>query len=84
MPLLGEDHPNTHLFDEVDVSIRTAFVQFLFDPELLGHVSQHLCIYRLFPRPVVALRNAAFMAAYKATSAIGDTSFIEDLIKTQV
>lgn len=83
-PTLGEDHPNSYLFDEVDVSIRVAFVQFLFDPELLGHIDQHLCIYRLFPRPVVALRNAAFMTAYKATSGTADISFIKELIKTQV
>lgn len=84
LPTLGEDHPSSHLFDEVDVSIRIAFVQFFFDPELLGHIDQHLCIYRLFPRPVVALRNAAFLTAYKASSATADTNFIKELMKTQV
>lgn len=84
LPILGEDHPSAYLFNEVDVSIRIAFVQFLFDPDLLGHIDQHLCIYRLFPRPVVALRNAAFLAAYKASSAMADTEFIKELMKTQV
>ncbi len=82
--VFGEDHPYDELLNEVDVSIRVAFVQFLFDPELLGHVDQHLCIYRLFPRPVVALRNSAFLAAYKSSLGTTDVQFIQELIKTQV
>lgn len=84
VPALGEDHPSHGLLDEVDVTIRIAFVQFLFDDELLGHIDQHLCIYRLFPRPVVALRNSAFLAAYRNSISTNDTQFIQELIKTQV
>ena len=50
---------------EVDVMIRTAFVEFLFNPEILSCVDQCLCIFRLFPRPVVSLRPSTFMATYQ-------------------
>ena len=83
-PTLGEEHPDHNLFNEVDVEIRVAFVQFLFDSELLGYIDQHLCVYRLFPRPVVALRSSAFLAAYRSLVSTTDTRFIERLIKTQV
>ena len=83
-PSLGEDHPDRYMLDEVDVIIRIAFVQFLFDPEILGIIEQHLCIYRLFPRPVVALRNSAFLTSYRNTVSTSDTCFIKELIKTQV
>ena len=82
--VLGEEHPCAGLLNEVDVTIRIAFVQFLFDVELLGLIDQHLCIYRLFPRPVVALRNSAFLSAYKTAVGTTDVKFIQELIKTQV
>ena len=86
LPLLtlGEDHPDRFFLDEIDVTIRIAFVQFLYDPEILGLIAQHLCIYRLFPRPVVTLRNSAFLSAYRKSLPDLDTGFIQQLIKTQV
>ena len=74
--------PDSFWLDEIDVALRTSFVQFLFNPEVLGLVDQYLCIYRLFPRPVVTLRSAAFFSAYAQITK--DTSFILELVKTQV
>ena len=70
--------------EEVDVMIRTAFVEFLFNPEILGCVDQSLCIFRLFPRPVVSLRPSTFMTTYQKNSPTTDTNFIRDLIRSQV
>ena len=70
--------------DEVDVMIRIAFIEFLFSSEILGCVDQFLCIFRLFPRPVVALRYSTFMTTYQKHSPATDTSFIKDLVRSQV
>ena len=69
---------------EVDVSIRTAFIEFLFSPEILGNIDCYLCIFRLFPRPVVSLRSSAFMSNYQKSSPSADTQFIRNLIRSQV
>ena len=70
--------------EDVDVLIRMAFVEFLFSPEILGQVERHLCVFRLFPRPVVALRGKAFMAGYQKASPTTSPAFITSLIKSQV
>jgi len=67
---------------EAEASIRWSFAQFLFSMDMLELMEQHLCIYRLFPRPVVNLRSSAFLKAYTAMTP--DTGFIQELLKTQV
>ena len=69
---------------EVDVGIRVAFVQFLLSSEVLGNIDQHLSLYRLFPRPVVALKTSTFMSSYQKSSSVADGKFIRDLIQSQV
>ena len=69
---------------EVDVTIHTAFVEFLSNSEILGCVDQCLCIFRLFPRPVVSLRPSTSMTTYQKNSPTTDTNFIRNLIRSQV
>ena len=68
-PTHTHTHTHTHTLHcvaaEVDVMICTAFVEFLFNLEILGCVDQCLCIFRLFPRPVVSLRPSTFMTTYQ-------------------
>lgn len=81
---MGEDSFMKHFLDDIDTEIRISFVDFLFSAEVLGLVDQHLCIYRLFPRPVVTLRKSAFLRAYQKTVATSDTRFVRGLIQSQV
>ena len=64
--------------------IRTAFVEFLSNLEILGCVDQCLCIFQLFPRPVVSLRPSTFMTTYQKNAPTTDTNFIRNLIRSQV
>ncbi len=41
-----EDGCRKHLENNVDVMIRLAFVDFLFNVDILGLIDQYLCIYR--------------------------------------
>ena len=79
-----ESQQLTYMGEEVDIMIRIAFIDFLFSPEILGCVDQFLCIFRLFPRPVVAIRYSTFMTTYQKQSPTTDTSFIKDLVRSQV
>ena len=72
------------LRDEVDVMIRVAFVEFLFSPEILGCTETFMVIYRLFTRPVVAIKNTAFIHGYQKSSPATNTEFIQNLIRSQV
>ena len=72
------------LQDEIDVMIRVAFVEFLFSPEILGCTEQFMCIYRLFTRPVVAIKTTAFIHGYQKSCPATDTEFIQNIIRSQV
>lgn len=72
------------LGDDVDVMIRVAFIEFIFSSEILGLLERHLCVYRLFPRPVVSLKLVSFMSAYEKSCPNTDKTFIKELIKSQV
>lgn len=79
----ADDQPNS-IADEVDVMIRIAFVEFLFSSEILGCTEQYLCIYRLFTRPVVAIKTTAFIHGYQKSCPATNTEFINNLIRSQV
>ena len=83
-PALGDDCFYSSIGHEVDVMVRVAFVDFLFCAEILGLIEQHLCVYRLFPRPVVALKRNAFLRAYGHASPATEPQFIRDFILSQV
>jgi hypothetical protein len=78
----GEDRL-TALRDEVDVMIRVAFVEFLFSPEILGCTETFMVIYRLFTRPVVAIKTTAFVHGYQKSCPATNTEFIQNLIRSQ-
>jgi hypothetical protein len=71
------------LQDETDILIRIAFVEFLTSSDMLGLLDSHLTIFRLFPRPVVSLRKASFLAAYSKQKLKVDMKFISYFIQTQ-
>ena len=80
-----EDDPSTReLGDDVDVMIRIAFIEFIFSNEILGLLEKHLCVFRLFPRPVVSLKQVSFVSAYEKACPNTDKTFIKELIKSQV
>lgn len=81
---LSDDAAPRDLGDDVDVMIRIAFIEFLFSPEILGLIEKHLCVFRLFPRPVVTLKQVAFLSSYEKTCSNTDKSFIKELIRSQV
>ena len=81
---LVEDLATRELGDDVDVMIRVAFIEFIFSYEILGLLEKHLCVFRLFPRPVVSLKQVAFMSAYEKACSNTDKTFIKELIKSQV
>ena len=64
--------------------IRIAFVEFIMGPEMLGHLDSHLTIFRLFPRPVVNLRQESFLASYSKGPPDNDTRFITYFMQSQV
>ena len=64
--------------------IRVAFVEFLFSSEILGCTEQYMCIYRLFTRPVVAIKTTAFIHGYRKSCPATNTEFIQSLIRSQV
>ena len=80
----GNDTGPREVGDDVDVMIRVAFIEFLFSSEILGLVDKHLCVFRLFPRPVVTLKQVAFLSSYEKTCSNTDKSFIKELIRSQV
>ncbi len=81
---LEEDPSTRELGDDVDVMIRIAFIEFIFSNEILGLLERHLCVFRLFPRPVVTLKHVAFASAYEKACPNTDKTFIKELIKSQV
>lgn len=70
--------------DEVDVMIRIAFLEFLTSAEMIGCVGNHLTIYRLFPRPVVALKSVSFLKQYLVNKGKEEKEFIKYFIQSQV
>lgn len=50
--------------DILDTEIRTAFVEFLLCRNMLGLLTTHMYIIRLFPRPTVSLKSHAFSSDY--------------------
>lgn len=64
--------------------IRIAFAEFLMGPEMLGHLTNHLSIYRLFTRPVVSLRLTSFLSDYLKGKPNLDPEFIKHFVRTQV
>ena len=81
--VIQDEYPSVE--NEVDVLIRLAFVEFLFCPDMMGLVENHLIIYRLFPRPVVSLKRSSFINAYMGGK--GDKNaveFINTFIRSQV
>ena len=82
--ILGEDSFLKHFGDDIDVMIRVSFVEFLFSPEILGLIDQFLCVYRLFPRPVVMLRKSSFLRSYEKVVGTADTTFVRGLMQSQV
>ena len=81
---LEDDASTRELGDDVDVMIRIAFIEFIFSNEILGLLEKHLCVFRLFPRPVVSLKQVAFASAYEKACPNTDKTFIKELIKSQV
>jgi hypothetical protein len=81
---LEEDPTTRELGGDVDVMIRIAFIEFIFSNEILGLLERHLCVFRLFPRPVVTLKHVAFVSAYEKVCPNTDKTFIKELIKSQV
>ena len=80
----GNDTGVREVGDDVDVMIRIAFIEFLFSSEILGLVERHVCVFRLFPRPVVTLKQVAFLSSYEKACSNTDKSFIKELIRSQV
>lgn len=74
----------TSIEAKADVMIRIAFAEFLMGPEMLGHLTNHLSIYRLFPRPVVSLRLTSFLGDYLKGKPNLDPEFIKHFVRTQV
>ena len=72
------------LENEVDAMIRIAFLEFLIGGEMLGYVGNHLTIYRLFPRPVVALKTYSFLEQYLVGKSREEKEFIKYFIQSQV
>ena len=81
---LEEDLATRELGDDVDVMIRIAFIEFIFSNEILGLLERHLCVFRLFPRPVVSLKQVSFTSAYEKACPNTDKTFIKELIRSQV
>ena len=81
---LEEDLATRELGDNVDVMIRIAFIEFIFSNEILGLLERHLCVFRLFPRPVVSLKQVSFASAYEKACPNTDKTFIKELIRSQV
>ena len=80
----GDSTGVRELSDDVDVMIRIAFIEFLFSSEILGLIERHLCVFRLFPRPVVTLKQVAFLSSYEKTCSNTEKTFIKELIRSQV
>ena len=70
--------------DEIDVMIRIAFLEFLTGGEMIGCIGNHLTIYRLFPRPVVALKSVSFLKQYLVNKGKEEKDFIKYFIRSQV
>ena len=81
---LGDEVAVRELDDDVDVMIRISFIEFLFSSEILGLIEKHVCVFRLFPRPVVSLKQVAFLSAYEKMCSNTDKTFIKELILSQV
>ena len=80
---IHEEYPSVE--NEVDVLIRLAFVEFLFCPDMMGLLENHLTIYRLFPRPVVSLKRTSFINEYMVRKGDKNTDeFINTFIRSQV
>ena len=79
-----EDPATKELGDDVDVMIRIAFIEFIFSHEILGLLERYVCVFRLFPRPVVTLKQVAFVSAYEKACPNTEKTFIKELIRSQV
>lgn len=79
---IHEEYPSVE--NEVDVLIRLAFVEFLFCPDMMGLLENHLTIYRLFPRPVVSLKRTSFINDYMVRKGDKNTDeFINTFMRSQ-
>lgn len=69
--------------ERIDMLIRQAFLDFMMSPQMLGLLSQHQTIVRLFPRPVIRLQSSCLLQAYNQLFPHENTSFIEKFITSQ-
>jgi len=70
--------------DKIDTLIRWAFLDFMMSPQVLGLLSQHQTIVRIFPRSVIKLQSSCLLQTYAQSLQHENINFIEKFITSQV
>ena len=73
-----------HDKENIDLLLRRMFLDFMMSPQMLGLLSQHQTIVRLFPRSVIKLRSSSLLLTYTQLLQHENANFIEKFINSQV